>query len=53
MFIVELLENFAFSFPEDGTEVLRQPAGPLMMLPAVKGKTGDGPQLPLCVRALP
>ena len=47
--LVELMDNFEFSFPE-GTQINRQPAG--LMLPFVKGKMGDGPQMPLCVAPL-
>lgn len=45
--LVELMSNFEFSLPGEGTEIYRQPAG--IMLPFVKGKISEGPQMPLCV----
>lgn len=40
------MEEFEFSVPE-GVEILRLPAG--FMVPVVKGKMGEGTQMPLLV----
>ncbi|KAG9217624.1 hypothetical protein CCMSSC00406_0010165 [Pleurotus cornucopiae] len=44
--LVEVMEEFEFSVPE-GVEILRLPAG--FMVPVVKGKMGEGTQMPLLV----
>lgn len=48
--VVALIENFEFSLPEDGTEVLRMPVA--LMSPMVKGRLNEGVVMPLMVRAI-
>lgn len=48
--VVTLIENFEFSLPEDGTEVLRMPVA--LMSPMVEGRLDDGVMMPLMVRAI-
>lgn len=48
--MVELVENFKFALPEDEPEIIRVPTS--IMSPMVKGRMGEGVQMPLHVTAL-
>lgn len=48
--VVELVENFKFAPPEDEPGIIRVPTG--IMSPMVKGRMGEGVQMPLHVTAL-
>lgn len=43
--LVELLENFEFSIPDDKPEIMHVPAG--LSIPMIKGKMYLGTQMPL------
>lgn len=45
--LVELIEHFEFTIPEDKPEIIRFPAG--LVAPLVKSEMHIGPQMPLCV----
>ncbi|PBK63905.1 hypothetical protein ARMSODRAFT_1056832 [Armillaria solidipes] len=51
MIIVELLRVLEFSLPRDGLLIRHYP-GSQMVIPLVSGKTGDGAQVPLCVKVV-
>ena len=48
--MVELVEKFKFALPEDEPEIIRVPTS--IMSPMVKGRMGEGVQMPLHVTAL-
>ena len=45
--LVELIEHFEFSIPDDKPEIVRFPAG--LVVPLVKSDMAAGPQMPLRV----
>ncbi|KAF7790145.1 hypothetical protein EIP86_001097 [Pleurotus ostreatoroseus] len=45
--LVELIENFRFSLSSEEAEIMRVPAG--IMIPMVRGRMGEGTQMPLHV----